>query len=67
MHGGDCLRHDTWPWGATSLEFNGANMRKPVRTLALLSVAALAAGMGLGGSANAAPPGDPEVLAKNLA
>ena len=42
-------------------------MRKPVRTLALLSVAALAAGMGLSGSANAAQAGDPEILAKNLA
>ena len=42
-------------------------MRKPVRSLALLSVAALAAGMGLSGSANAAPAGDPEILAKNLA
>ena len=41
-------------------------MRKPVRTLALLSVAALAAGMGLSGSANAAPAGDPEVLAKDV-
>jgi hypothetical protein len=41
-------------------------MRKPVRTLALLSVAALAAGMGLGGGANAAPPGDPEVIAKGV-
>jgi hypothetical protein len=42
-------------------------MRKPVRTLALLSVAALAAGVGLSGSANAAQAGDPEILAKNLA
>ena len=42
-------------------------MRKPVRTLALLSVAALAAGIGLSGSANAAQAGDPEILAKNLA
>ena len=41
-------------------------MRKPVRTLALLSVAALAAGMGLSGSANAAQAGDPEILAKNV-
>jgi hypothetical protein len=41
-------------------------MRKPVRTLALLSVAALAAGMGLSGSANAAPAGDPEVIAKGV-
>ena len=28
MHGGDCLRHDTWPWGATSLEFNGVKHEK---------------------------------------
>ena len=28
MHGGDCLRLDMWPWGATSLEFNGANDEK---------------------------------------
>ena len=41
-------------------------MRKPVRSLALLSVAALAAGMGLSGSANAAQAGDPEVLAKGV-
>jgi hypothetical protein len=41
-------------------------MRKPVRTLALLSVAALAAGVGLSGSANAAQAGDPEVIAKGV-
>ena len=41
-------------------------MRKPVRSLALLSVAALAVGLGLTGSANAAKPGEPEVIAKGV-
>ena len=42
-------------------------MKKPVRSLALLSAAALAAGLGLSGSANAAQAGDPEVIAKGVA
>ncbi len=41
-------------------------MRKPVRSLALLSVAALAVGLGLTGSANAAKPGEPEVITKGV-
>ena len=41
-------------------------MKKTVRSLALLSVAALAAGTGLSGIANAAPAGDPEVIAKGV-
>ena len=41
-------------------------MKRTVRSLALLSVAALAAGVGLSGSANAAPAGDPEVIAKGV-
>jgi hypothetical protein len=44
-------------------------MKKSVRGLALLSVAALALGAGISGSANAAPvkAGDPQILAKDLA
>ena len=44
-------------------------MKKSVRSLALLSTAALALGMGISGGANAAPAqvGEPQILAKDLA
>jgi hypothetical protein len=44
-------------------------MKKSVRSLALLSTAALALGMGVSSSANAAPAqaGEPQILAKDLA
>ena len=44
-------------------------MKKSVRGLALLSTAALALGLGISGSANAAPvkAGEPQILAKDLA
>ena len=44
-------------------------LRKSARSLALLSAAALAAGMGLSSGASAAPAqvGAPQILAKDLA
>ena len=44
-------------------------MKKSVRSLALLSSAALAVSLGLGGGATAAPAqvGEPQILAKDLA
>ena len=44
-------------------------MKKSVRSLALLSTAALALGMGISGGASAAPAqvGEPQILAKDLA
>ena len=52
--------------GGHAINFMGAHMRKPVRSLALLSTAALALGLTLtGGAASAAPT--PEVIAKHIA
>ncbi len=56
-HGGDACGSSSVAVGGQVTSSIGAHMRKPVRSLALLSAAALAAGLGLTGSANAAQAG----------
>jgi hypothetical protein len=60
---------DLWPWHHVSVESMEKTLRKPARSLALLSAAALAAGVGLSSGASAAPTlvGEPQILAKDLA